>query len=119
MEELLGRGERIVIPEVPLSWQYKYHRGPTQDGLHIQVVIDGPTRYPEAAVFKGNSADDAIRAYAEILSRPRTAGDLELDQDNFQPYQDGIKTETKATGGNETDSRTGGDFKGGQDDSQL
>ena len=101
VEELLGRGERIVIPEEPWSRQYADHRGPTQDGLHIQ------------------GGNDDIRAYAEILSRPRTGGDFELDQDDFQPYQDGIKTKTKATGGNETDGRTGGDFEGGQGNSQL
>ena len=119
VEELLVRGERIVIPEEPWSRQYADHWGPTQDGLHIQAVIDDPTRHPEAAVVKGTSADDYIWTSTEILSRPRTGGNFELDQDDFQLYQDGIKTETKATGGNETGCRTGSDFEGGQDDSQL
>ena len=42
-----------------------------------------------------------------------------MGQDDFQLYQDRIKTETKATGGNETDARTGGDFKFSQDDFQM
>ena len=113
VEELLSRGERIVIPEEPWSRRYADHWGPTQDGLHIQVVLNGPTRKPEAAVNKGTRADDDIWTSAEIFSRPRTGGNFELDQDDFQLYQDGIKTKTKATGWNETDGRTGGDFGGG------
>ena len=42
---------------------------------------------------------------------------IQLDQDDIQLYQGWIKTRTKATGGNETDTRTGGDFQCGQDDS--
>ena len=89
-------------PEV----KHRYEEGFKQV-QHIQVVIDGPTRYPEAAVVKGTSADNNIRTSAKIFSRPRTSGDFELDQDDFQLYQGGIKTEIMATGGNETDTRTG------------
>ena len=40
-------------------------------------------------------------------------------QDDFQLYQDKIKTETKATGRIETNGRTGGNFKFGQDTFRL
>ena len=101
-----------------MSRLYADHWGPTQDGLHILVVIDGHTRCPEVAVIKGTSADDNIQAFAEIFSRPRTGGDFELYLDDFQRYQDGIRTGTKATGGIETDARTGGNFEFGHDDFQ-
>ena len=64
-------------------------------------------------------------------ARPRTSGDSELDQDDFRLDQDKIMTKTMATGGIETEGRTGkttatggiktegrtgrGDFKFGQD----
>ena len=40
-----------------------------QDGLHILVVIDGLTKYPEVAVVKGTGADDNIWAFSDIFSR--------------------------------------------------
>ena len=40
-------------PEEPWSSLYADHWGPTQDGLHLLVVIDGLTRYPEVAIAKG------------------------------------------------------------------
>ena len=40
-----------------------------QDGLHILVVIDGLTKYPEVAVVKGMGADDNIWAFSDIFSR--------------------------------------------------
>ena len=56
-------------PEEPWSTLYADHWGPTQDGLHLLVVIDGLTRYPEVAVVNGTGADDNIRAFADIFSR--------------------------------------------------
>ena len=56
-------------PEEPWSSLYADHWGPTQDGLHLLVVIDGLTRYPEVAIVKGTGTDDNIRAFADIFSR--------------------------------------------------
>ena len=42
-------------------------------------------------------------------------GDFEFGQDCFQLHQDENTTKTKATGGIETDTRTSGDYKHGQD----
>ena len=59
----------IKAPKDPLSMLYADHCGPSQDGQHILVVIDGLTRYPEVVVSKSTSADDNILAFAEIFSR--------------------------------------------------
>ena len=56
-------------PEEPWSSLYADHWVPTQDGLHILVVIDGLTKYPEVAVVKGTGADDNIWAFSDIFSR--------------------------------------------------
>ena len=59
----------IKAPKDPLSMLYADHCGPSQDGQHILVVIDGLTRYPKVVVSKSTSADDNILAFAEIFSR--------------------------------------------------
>ena len=55
--------------EEPWSSLYADHWGPTQDGLHLLVVIDALTRYPEVAIVKGTGADDNIQAFSDIFSR--------------------------------------------------
>jgi hypothetical protein len=52
------------VLEEPWSRLYADHWGPTKDGHHILVVIDGLTRYPEVAVVKGTSAEDNIQAFS-------------------------------------------------------
>ena len=56
-------------PEEPGSSRHADHGGPTQDGLHIPVVIDGHTRYPEGAIVKGTGADDNIQAFSDNVNR--------------------------------------------------
>ena len=56
-------------PEEPWSRLYADHWGPTRDGKHILVIIDGLTRYPEAIVVRGTSAEANIHAFAEVFSR--------------------------------------------------
>ena len=71
-------------PEEPWSTLYADHWGPTQDGLHLLVVIDGLTRYPEVAVVNGTGADDNIRAFADIFSRHGVP--KRLHSDNGAPF---------------------------------
>ena len=56
-------------PAEPWFRVYCDHWGPTQFGDHILVVMDGLTRYPEAVVVRGTSAEDNIHAFSEIFSR--------------------------------------------------
>ena len=59
------------------------HWGPTQDGHHILVIVDGLTRHLEVAVVRGTSAEDNIQAFSEVFSRhgiPRR-----LHSDNGDP----------------------------------
>ena len=56
-------------PEELWSRLYADHWGPTQDGHHILVIIDGLTRYPKVSVVKGMSAEDNIQAFSEVFSR--------------------------------------------------
>ena len=56
-------------PEELWSRLYADHWGPTQDGHHILVIIDGLTRYPEVSVVKGMGAEDNIQAFSEVFSR--------------------------------------------------
>ena len=65
-------------PEELWSRLYADHWGPTQDGHHILVIMDGLTRYPEVAVVKGTSAKDTIQAFGI----PRR-----LHNDNGAPLQ--------------------------------
>ena len=65
--------------EEPRSSLYADHWGPTQDGLHLLVVIDGLTRYPEVAIVKGRGADDNIQAFSDIFSRHGVPASLHND----------------------------------------
>ena len=57
------------IPEEPWTCLYTDHWGPTQDGKHILVIIDGLTQYPEVVVVKGTLAEDNIHRFSEIFGR--------------------------------------------------
>ena len=72
------------VPEEPWSRLYADHWGPTKDGLHILLVIDGLTRYPEVAIVKSTSADDNIQAFTEIFSRHGVPD--RLHSDNGAPF---------------------------------
>ena len=71
-------------PEEARSSLYADHWGPTRDGLHILVVIDGLTRYPKVAIIKGTSADDNIQAFAENFSGHGVPN--RLHSDNGAPF---------------------------------
>jgi hypothetical protein len=71
-------------PEEPWSSLYADHWGPTQDGLHILVVIDGLTRYPEVAIVRGTGANDNIQAFSDIFSRHGVPS--RLHSDNGAPF---------------------------------
>ena len=71
-------------PEQQWSRLYADHWGPTQDGWHILVVFDGLTRYPKVVVVKSTSADDNIKAFAEIFSRHGVPDRLHTD--NGAPF---------------------------------
>ena len=71
-------------PDEPWSWLYADHWGPTQDGLHILVVIDSLTRYPEVVVVKGTSTDDNFQAFTEIFRRHGVPD--RLHSDNNAPF---------------------------------
>ena len=70
--------------EEPWSRLYADHWGPTQDGLHILIVIDGLTRYPEVVVVKStgpmitsgpsrtSSADTACPPGCTAITGPRS-----------------------------------------------
>ena len=66
------------------SPQYCDHWGPTQFGDHDLVVIDGLTRYLEAVVVRGTSAEDNIHALSEIFSRHGVPNILHSD--NGSPF---------------------------------
>ena len=51
-------------PAEPWFRVYCDHWGPTQFGDHILIVMDGLTRYPEAVVVRGTSAEDNIHAFS-------------------------------------------------------
>ena len=70
--------------EEPWSRLYVDHWGPTQDGHHILVIVDGLTRYPEVAVVRGTSAEDIIHAFAEVFSRHGVT--RKLHSDNGAPF---------------------------------
>ena len=44
------------------------HWGPTDDGKYILVVVDETTKYAEAAVVSGTSAEPNIAAFDKIFS---------------------------------------------------
>ena len=55
------------------------HWGPTGDGMHILVVIDETTKYPEVAVVKGTSAEANIEAFDNIFARHGFCSILKTD----------------------------------------
>ena len=73
-----------TAPEEPWSCLYTDHWGPTQEGNHILVIIDGLTRYPEVVVVKGTSAEDNIHAFSEVFSRHGLP--KRLRSDNGPPF---------------------------------
>ena len=52
----VGPDDKELRPDL-----YADHWGPTQDGLRIQVIIDGLTRYPEEGIIRGAGADGNIQ----------------------------------------------------------
>ena len=71
-------------PKAPWEKIYGDHWGPTQDGNHILVLVDGLTRYPEVITVKGTGAEANIHAFSENFSRhgfPTT-----LHTDNGPPF---------------------------------
>ena len=73
-----------MAPEEPWFRLYADHWGPTQDGHHILVIIDGLTRYPEVMVVRGTSAEDNIHAFSEVFSRHGIPA--HLHSDNGAPF---------------------------------
>ena len=71
-------------PEEPWSRLYLDHWGPTQDGHHILVIVDGLTRYPEVAMVRGTSAEDNIQAFSDVFSRHGIS--RRLHSDNGAPF---------------------------------
>ena len=71
-------------PEEPWSRLYADYWGPTQDGQHILVIIDGLTRYPEVMVVRSTSVEDNIHAFSEVFSRPCIPA--HLHSDNGAPF---------------------------------
>ena len=70
-------------PSEPWFPVYCNQWGPTQFGDHILVVMDGLTRYPEAVVVQGTSAEDNIHAFSKIFSRH---GVQKFYSDNGPPF---------------------------------
>ena len=58
-----------IAPDEPWTKLYCDHWGPTRNGNHILVIIDGLSRYPEVIVVDGTSAEDNIKAFTEVFSR--------------------------------------------------
>lgn len=62
-----------LIPTIPPTQAWKNlaadHWGPTGDGMHLLLVIDETTKYPEVAVVKGTSAEANIEAFGSIFTR--------------------------------------------------
>jgi len=61
-----------LVPTKPPTQAWEHldadHWGPTGDGIHLLVVIDETSKFPEVAVVRGTSAEANIEAFDNIFA---------------------------------------------------
>ena len=72
-----------LVPTRPPTQVWEHvdadHWGPTSDGIHLLVVIDETSKFPEVAVVRGTNAEDNIEAFDNIFAMHGFPSKLKTD----------------------------------------